>query len=60
MIRHATPENWREVIAAAEWGDTVMLGPGTYAGPIVLVAEGVTLSSSDPVIIQGQDDPTKP
>ena len=41
----ATPENWQEVSAVAEPGDTIILVPGAYDCPLELPA-GVLLKGS--------------
>jgi hypothetical protein len=52
-LRIAAGENMIDALARAQPGDTLLLGPGSHAGPVLITVPGITLEGESGAVIDG-------
>jgi nitrous oxidase accessory protein len=52
-LRVAAGESMTDALARAQPGDTLLLGPGSHAGPVLITVPGITLEGESSAIIDG-------
>jgi nitrous oxidase accessory protein len=53
-LRIPAGENMIDTLARAQPGDTLLLGPGSHAGPVLITVPGITLEGESGAIIDGR------